>query len=180
MKKIVLIALLLWSLPGMAQIKSAHLVASGLTCSMCSKAIYKALEALPAVMTVEADIEHSAYDVVFKPGSDIAPDELKKAVEDAGFFVAALDITVTVSNAAVANDAHINIGAATYHFIDVKGQTLNGDVKLTLVDKNYVPAGVHKKYGRKTSMKCFATGYMDSCCPQHEKGNNKRVYHVTI
>jgi hypothetical protein len=44
MKKVFFIAVMLLSLGSYAQFKSASLQASGLTCSMCSKAVFKALE----------------------------------------------------------------------------------------------------------------------------------------
>lgn len=174
-----MMCLLLWTIPAMAQIKSATLVASGLTCSMCSKAIFKALEAVPTVKTVDVDIEKSSYILTFKEGVEVKPDELKEAVENAGFFVASLQVTATFPKTEVANDAHIDLGGLTIHFVDVKQQTLNGDKMLTLIDKGYVPAKTHKKYGKKTTMKCYETGFMASCCPSF-KGTAKRIYHVTI
>ncbi|NDC42725.1 MAG: copper chaperone, partial [Chitinophagia bacterium] len=78
------------SLFAFSQIKSATLTASGLTCSMCSKAIYKTLLKLPYVAAVDVDMDKSVYLIQFKPGSNANPDGLKTAVEKAGFFVASL------------------------------------------------------------------------------------------
>ena len=66
MKKLLLAILLIASAPLMAQIKSASLTASGLTCSMCSKAIYKALLKVPEIKGVSVDVEKSVYKVTFK------------------------------------------------------------------------------------------------------------------
>lgn len=87
MKKSILIMILaLASVQIRAQVTSATLVASGLTCSMCSKSIFKALEKVSFVEKVDVDIEKSSYSISFRKGADVVPDELKKAVEDAGFF----------------------------------------------------------------------------------------------
>ena len=69
------------------EIKKASLVASGLTCSMCSKAIFKALSKLDFVEEVKVDIEKSMYQMTFKAGKKVDIDQVKLAVTDAGFGV---------------------------------------------------------------------------------------------
>ena len=170
---------MLWSMSSIAQIKSATLSASGLTCSMCSKAIYKALEKVPFVQSVDADIEKSSYTIHFKEGQKVVLDDLKKAVMNAGFSVASLQVTAAFDNAEVANDTHINIGGSVFHFLNVTKQTLQGDKTFTVVDKNFLPASERKKYKQYTKMACFETGVMGACCPDKKSANN-RVYHVTI
>ncbi len=77
-----------------AQFTKATLQATGLTCAMCSKAINKALMEVPFVESVKSDIKNSSFNMVFKPGQEVMVDALKKAVEDAGFSVGNLNITV--------------------------------------------------------------------------------------
>jgi mercuric ion binding protein len=72
-------------------IKKVTLVASGLTCSMCSKAIFKALTSLDFVADVKVDIEQSKYILSFKSGKKVAIDQIKLAVTDAGFGVQSLE-----------------------------------------------------------------------------------------
>lgn len=161
-----------------AQIKSAKLTASGLTCSMCSKAIYKALMKVPSIQDVEADIKNSSYDIKFKEGTNVVIDDLKKAVEGAGFSVAGLQVTGNFSNVAVANDAHIAYGGSNFHFLGVNKQVLNGEKTLTVVDKNFLPSKDFKKYSSQTKMKCVQTGMMEACCSK--TGTSGRIYHVTL
>lgn len=73
-----------------ADIKKVTLVASGLTCSMCSKAIFKALSKLDFVEEVKVDIEKSMYILAFKTGKKVEIDQIKSAVTDAGFSVQSL------------------------------------------------------------------------------------------
>jgi copper chaperone CopZ len=75
-----------------AQIESVKIQASGLTCSMCSRAIYKSLLKVPSVAKVEEDIQHSTYTIQFKDHAKIVLDDLRKAVKDAGFSVAKLEV----------------------------------------------------------------------------------------
>ncbi|MCW3123354.1 MAG: heavy-metal-associated protein [Flavipsychrobacter sp.] len=179
MKKLIILILLVWSMPAFAQLHSATLTASGLTCSMCSKSIYKALEKVPFIKSVDADVEKSAFTVLFKEGEHVVPDDIKKAVENAGFYVASMSMTAKFSSEEVYNDAHVNIDGNTYHFLNVTKQTLQGDQTFTIVDKNYLSSAAHKKYGKYTKMQCFQTGMMESCCPA-DKGTSKRIYHVTL
>lgn len=164
---------------GFAQIKSASLTASGLTCSMCSRAIYKALEKVSSVEHIDVNIEKSSYNIQFKNNEKIVLDDIKNAVTGAGFSVASLQVTAAFNNTPVFNDAHIDIGGCTYHFLNITSQTLNGDKTMTILDKNYLPTNEHKKYAQYTKMKCFQTGYMENCCP-NDKHNKTRVYHVTL
>ena len=71
-------------------IKKVSLVASGLTCSMCSKAIFKSLTKLDFVDEVKVDIEQSKFVLTFKSGKTVVIDQIKSAVADAGFSVQSL------------------------------------------------------------------------------------------
>ena len=59
MKNYIFSFFLLITVAASAQIKSVSLQASGLTCSMCSKAIYKSLSAISFVQSVDSDIKNS-------------------------------------------------------------------------------------------------------------------------
>ena len=180
MKNIFLVAIgLLFSISSFAQIKSATLSASGLTCSMCSKAIYKAIGKVSFVKSVDADIEGSKYAITFKEGVPVVLDDLKKAVENAGFSVASLQVTAQFPPIEIANDTHIEYGGSTYHFLNVSGQTISGDKTFTVVDKKFLPDADYKRYAKMTTMKCIETGHMAACC---KKGGaaGTRVYHVTL
>lgn len=179
MKQIIVVILLAISLPAVAQVKSASLTASGLTCSMCSRAIFKSLEKIPFVQKVDANVETSVFTIHFKPGSEVEPDAIKKAVEDAGFSVAELKITADFNNTEVTDDAHITLSGMRYHFVHVGRHTLNGNQTLTLLDKNFAPARQHKEYARYTTMSCYETGKPLPCCQQGDAAA-KRVYHVTL
>lgn len=170
MKKLVVIIVILFASQANAQTTKATLQASGLTCAMCSKAVFKALSAVPFVEEVQPNIELSSYDLVFKPGSKVEFDALSKAVVDAGFSVSMLKVTTRFQDVKVQNDAHVTVGDKIFHFVDVPQQTLNGEKTVQLVDKNFVVAKDQKKYEKKTSMKCYQTGTMDG----------QRVYHVTM
>lgn len=140
------ILLLASSIAVEAQIKSASLQAAGLTCAMCTKAINKALMQVPFVKEVKPDIKSSSFEIVFKEGQALDFDALGKAVEDAGFSVARLQLKGQFDNIKVENDKEVSISGNTFHFTHVNDQTLNGEKTIMLVDKNFLSSKDFKKY----------------------------------
>lgn len=181
MKKMLLIIVAgLFAMQVNAQFTKATLQATGLTCAMCSNAINKALEKVSFVESVQSDIKNSAFNIVFKPGSDVNIDALKNAVEDAGFSVGGLKITGSFSEVKIAADQHVKIGNENFHFLNVSSQVLNGEKTFKLLDKNFVTAKDFKKYSGATKMSCMQTGKAASCCVKDGISEGDRVYHVTI
>jgi copper chaperone CopZ len=170
MKNLIVISLISFCFTAKAQITKVSLQASGLTCSMCSNAINKAIQSLDFVEKVDANIKNSTFEILFKPNSNIDFDKIKKKVEGAGFFVANFTATMHFDNIAVANDTHLDLGATTFHFLNVKTETLSGDKTIRLLDKGFVPAKEFKKNSSLTKMPCYKTG----------EENGKRIFHVTI
>ncbi|MEY2917713.1 MAG: hypothetical protein RIS73_1427 [Bacteroidota bacterium] len=170
MKNKFLILAVLFSHAVKGQVTKVSLQASGLTCSMCSNAINKSLKSLDFVDRVDANIKNSTFDILIKPNSVVDFDKLKNKVEDAGFFVANFTATINFEKLTVLNDTHINVGAAVFHFINVKEQILSGDKTIRLLDKGFVSAKEYKKNSSLTKMACYKTG----------EQNGKRIFHVTI
>lgn len=155
-----------------AQFTTAELQVSGLTCSMCSKATEKSLRTLSFIESIKPDLNKNLFMITFKKGSAVQLDQIKKKVEDAGFSVSNLQVTFDFKNVAVKDNFHYNYAGNLYHFMQVDSKTLNGPVKLTLLDKNFIPGKKYSVLSAKTaaSYPCFKTGKMDGM----------RVYHVTI
>lgn len=180
MKKLIIIAIVLASMQANAQYKQATLQASGLTCAMCSNAIYKALEKLPFAGTIKSNIKESTFNITFKEGANVDFDAIKKAVEGAGFSVANLKVKANFDNVSVSNDSHISLGGSNLHFLNVKKQVLNGDQMIQVVDKKFVSDKVYKKHAASTKMECVKTGVMENCCSVKGTAAGNRIYHVTI
>jgi copper chaperone CopZ len=170
MKKIIFMVAVFVSVAATAQVTHVTIQASGLTCSMCSNAINKAIKSLDFVDKVEANIKKSSFDISFKPNAVIDFDKLKMKVEDAGFFVAVFTANINFDNVTVQNDTHVEAGSNTFHFLNIKGQTLNGNKAIRILDKGFIPAKEYKKNSNLTKMECYKTG----------EENGKRVFHVTI
>ena len=153
-----------------AQIKSVTIQASGLTCSMCSNSIFKALKTLGFVDKVEANIKNSSFNITFKKDTQIDFDKLKAKVEDAGFSVAKFTVIMNVEKLTISNDTHVNVGNDVFHFLNVKDKVLSGDQAIRILDKGFVSAKEFKKNSSLTKMACYKSG----------EENGKRIFHVTI
>lgn len=180
MKSMLIGLLVVWGITANAQFSKATLQASGLTCSMCSKAVKNALEKVSFVEKVQVDIKNQQYNMTFKHGDNVDFDALGKAVEDAGFSVASLKVTAAVNNLQLQKDEHVKIGASNFHFLNSNGQQLNGDVTFSLVDKSFVASKEFKKYASLTKMPCVQTGRMAKCCTKEAASAASRIYHAVI
>lgn len=163
-----------------AQIQSARLQASGLTCAMCARAVYKNLEALPFVSKIDTDLNGSAFILDFTKGKQVDIDAIRKKVEDAGFSIAALDLTGSFEGVAVRKDQHVNYDGSLFHFVGVKDQTISGERTIKVIDKHFTSAKEQKKYQGMTAMECYKTGYVSSCCQKDVSAAPARIYHVTL
>lgn len=172
MKKVVLVvSAFLFVASLQAQFNKATLQATGLTCSMCSNAVNKALQNVSFVESVKSDIKNTSFDIVFKSNAEVSPDALKDAVEDAGFSVGSLKLTGSFNGLGIENNKHVKIGKQYFHFLQVNDQVLNGEKTITVMDKNFVTEKVFKKYSNATRASCEQTGKTES---------GERIYHVTI
>ncbi len=180
MKKILIAFAFLFFIKAEAQVTKVNLQASGLTCSMCSNAINKSLKSLDIVENVKPNVSASSFEITFKSGSSVDFDLLKKKVEDAGFFVASMIVTLNVNQVEVSNDAHVDIDGKMFHFLNTDKKQLNGETSFKILDKGFVSAKEFKKNSKLTSMACYQTGYMGACCKDKSNKSGTRIYHVTI
>ena len=150
MKKILIITVILFAtVIANAQITRAELTATGLTCSMCSKATYKQLTSIPEVEKVEPDLNKTAFLLYFKNGSSVNVGDLKKKVEDAGFSVGELVVVFNFNKQQAENNTSFTKDNITYTFMDTKPGVLAGEVKVKILDKGFV---VDKEYRKLSKM----------------------------
>src|SRR5436190_13770245 len=132
-KLLILLIVVAFSVTVNAQFTKATLKASGLTCSMCSKAVKVALEKVDFVQEVKVDIKSQDYVLVFKQSGHVEFDALSKAVEDAGFSVASLKASGNFADVKAAKDSHAKVAGLNIHFLKGTVKTLPGEKPLTLV-----------------------------------------------
>lgn len=174
MKTIFLGIALVCSVVAHTQFTKANLQASGLTCALCSNAINKALQKLSFVASVKPDIKNSSFDIVFKEGNEVSIDELKNAVENAGFSVASLKITGNFENIPLQKDGYAKIGNQAFYFLNASGEPLRGEKTITIVGKNFMTANTFKKYSDKLRPASSSSGKFDNAA------NTLHVYHAIV
>jgi copper chaperone CopZ len=145
MKTIYLLLALMVSMATEAQVQKVSLQASGLTCSMCSNAINKALKTLDFVDQVDADIKTYTFEITFKPNAAVDFDRIRKKVEDAGFSVSGFVAQIHFENLAVKNDEPIVIDGNTIILINPKESVLDGVKRIRVLDKGFVTNKEYKK-----------------------------------
>ncbi|MXV49605.1 hypothetical protein GS399_01360 [Pedobacter sp. HMF7647] len=158
------------SLSARAQFLKAEIQVSGLTCSMCQLATQKALKTIPFISDIKPDLNKNIYVVTFKKDQPVELDQIKSKIKGAGFSVSDLAVVFNFENQKIENNYHFKYGGNIYHFMNVPARTLDGQVKLSLLDKDFVPSAEFKKIAAQTTYPCYKSGYM----------GKERVYHVTI
>ena len=145
MKTIFLLIALAFSVATNAQVTKVSLQASGLTCSMCSNSINKALRTLDFVDKVDADIKRYTFEISFKPNSSVDFDMIKKKVEGAGFTVSGFVATILFNNVQVMNGQPITIEDKTFYFVNTNDQPVSGTREVKVLDKGFVSPKEYKR-----------------------------------
>ena len=76
--------------PAFAPAATIEIDVNGLVCAFCAQGIEKKLRAFPATEEVVVSLEQKLVAVATKPGQDIADDEIRRALTDAGYAVKAI------------------------------------------------------------------------------------------
>jgi copper chaperone CopZ len=137
--------IMMTSIQSYSQISKAEIIATGLTCSMCSNAINKQLKAMPGVDRVTTDLNTNTFTVYFKNESEIKPRILKESVEKAGFFIGSLVLTMPTERLKTEGDKTISLNGSTYVLLNGELKDSNGETKVRIFDKGYVTQKEHKK-----------------------------------
>ena len=156
------------------QISSAELQVNGLTCSMCSQATEKSLKTLGFVEAITPDLNTNTFIIKFRKDKAVNVDQIKKKVQDAGFSVGNLVTTFDFNNVKIDANGQAQVGSSVIKVLNAKNKVLNGDVKATVVDKNFLPANAYKKKAEQFKTESYASGF------GLVNGVKTRIIHITI
>ena len=134
-----------------AQVTKAEIIATGLTCSMCSNAINKQLKALTEVDSVRVDLNTNTFTVYVKKDAKVSPRILKERVEKAGFFVGSMIVTMHFDNVEFSQNTNIEQEGLRFISTEKGSRVINGEVQLKILDKGYVTQKEHKKLSKTLS-----------------------------
>ncbi|WP_131538260.1 heavy-metal-associated domain-containing protein [Pedobacter nototheniae] len=156
------------------QISTADLQVTGLTCSMCSNATEKSLKTLDFIGSIKADLNKNIFVLTFKKGADINLDQVRKKVQDAGFSVGHLTAEFNFNQVKVDEKGQAIVDGNVYRFSNAKNKTLNGTVKATVIDKDFVSGSQFKKQASSVNSDAYASG------SGIVNGKKTRIYHLSI
>jgi copper chaperone CopZ len=139
------LVLLLTGAKSYSQITKAEIMATGLTCSMCSNAINKQLKSYTEVDSIGTDLNTNTFTVYFKKDNSLEPKVLRKAVEKAGFFVGSMVLTAKFHTPTIEENTTLKVDDATYTFIDIKKPVAHEEAKFRVLDKGFVTQKEYKK-----------------------------------
>ncbi|TDQ09595.1 heavy-metal-associated domain-containing protein [Pedobacter metabolipauper] len=170
----IFIILLITKAASAQQISSAELQVTGLTCSMCSQATEKSLRTLDFIESIKPDLNKNLFAISFKKGKTVNMDLIRKKVQDAGFSIGNLSAVFNFDNLKVDNNGQAMVGNAVYKVLNAKSKTLNGEVKVNVVDKNFISGSAFKQKSNQFKEDSYATGFGTV------NGKKTRIYHLTI
>ena len=140
-----------------AQISKAEIIATGLTCSMCSNAINKQLKSLSEVVNVETDLNTNTFTVTLKAGNTLSPKVFKDKVEKAGFSIGSL--MLTTKSEIIKQGGYVVVNSAS---------STNPEVQIQVLDKGYVTEKEFKKLSKSfKNIETYAS-------------NNENDFHIKI
>lgn len=174
--KIIIAFLMLFAINKVSaqQVTNAEMQVIGLTCSMCSQATEKALRTLDYVANVSPDLNKNLFVISFKKGKAVNFDQLSKKVKDAGFAVGKLEVTLNFNQEKIDENGEVKVDNTIYRFVNTKNRVLNGPIKVTFIDKNFLSANAYKQKLVSVKMDSYATGSATV------NGKKVRVYHLSI
>ncbi|TBO41545.1 heavy-metal-associated domain-containing protein [Pedobacter kyonggii] len=156
------------------QISSADLQVTGLTCSMCSNATQKSLETLNFISSVKPDLNKNIFVLTFKKDANINLDLVRKKVQDAGFSVGGLTASFNFNQVKIDDKGQAIVDGNVYRFVNAKSKTLNGTVKASVVDKNFISGSAFKKQATTANSDAYASG------TGVVNGKKTRIYHLVL
>lgn len=156
------------------QISSADLQVTGLTCSMCSNATQKSLETLNFISSVKPDLNKNIFVLTFKKDANISLDLVRKKVQDAGFSVGGLTASFNFNQVKIDDKGQAVVDGNVYRFVNAKSKTLNGLIKASVVDKNFISGSAFKKQATSANSDAYASG------TGVVNGKKTRIYHLVL
>ena len=88
-------AAILLAMAATSSAATIEMTVNGLVCAFCAQGIEKKLKKFPATTEVVVNLEQRLVAVALKDGQDIADEDLRKALQDAGYTVKAIARTET-------------------------------------------------------------------------------------
>lgn len=150
-KRFIALVMLLGITNSYSQISKVEIMATGLTCSMCSNAINKQLKAMPEVEKVMIDLNNNTFVVNLKNNSLVTPQMLKSNIEKTGFFVGSMILTMDANNVELKDNSSFKNASGTYVFVNPDEKATNEKLRLKVLNNGFVTKKEYKKSAKLLS-----------------------------
>ena len=134
---LLLVTFLLTAFFSSAQFRAATMRIDGLTCSMCSNSVDKAIKKLDFVENVQMNLNSNIAEVVFREGIKVDIKRLAQAVKDAGYSVGYLNAAFYFDSLTISEGFSFLHDNDHYRFVSSDEKTLTGLVTLKFLGKIY-------------------------------------------
>lgn len=128
-----------------AQMNKAEVIATGLTCSMCSNAIYKQLQKSPGVEKVETNLNTNTFTVFYKKNNQTKPIDIKDNIEKSGFFIGSLLVYLPSESLKINSKTTLEQDQTSFEVLDGNAKISTNETKLKVFDEGYITAKELKK-----------------------------------
>lgn len=161
-----------------AQFISANLKVDGLTCSMCSKSVHKALASLNFIDSIIPDLETTRFKVYFKKESKVELFDIRDKVEGAGFSVGEIKVSFNFDNADASQAPWYKYQDYNYQLVGVSEKTLKGLIEFKVLDKGFVSKKEFKTNSKNSKYKCvYSSNSVECKCPS---SSTHSAIHITL
>lgn len=134
---IIIYYLLVWAIPGNAQLKYVKLGVDGLTCTACCRSVEKFIGKLKNVKEVSINLDNAEGVVYFVNNENVNFESISRAVTRAGFSIRFINVVYQFSELQVNNDFCLNAGAFQLQFVRIDKKILDGLVELKLLGEKF-------------------------------------------
>ncbi|MBC7749910.1 MAG: heavy-metal-associated domain-containing protein [Methylotenera sp.] len=145
--KFILIACLalIASVKSYSQISKVEIIATGLTCSMCSNSINKQFKSMAEVESVSTDLNTNTFTIFLKENNSLTPKALKASVEKTGFFIGSMVLTIDLGNVQIKQNLKVQQNSGIFVFVAGPDQSIKGSVQVKVLNDGYVTKKEFKK-----------------------------------
>ena len=128
------------------QFTKANLYIDGLTCSLCSKGVEKALKELPFIKNVAMDLNSNVAEIEFRQPAIVDMNQVATKVKDAGFSVRSLEAFYSFNQLLISDGSRFKYHDFEFVFREVQPQLLSGVHPVRLLGKDFMDARTWTKY----------------------------------
>lgn len=139
-----------------AQIKRIEIKATGLTCSLCSNAIYKQLNTISEIDSICIDLNSTTFQITLKDNTNLNPEIFREKIEKAGFFIGYMEIISTLKL----------LDNPSYQLIDSLPNTEVKFMRFQILNKGY------------TSKKEYTQNLQTYPLLERQESNNEKKYFI--